>query len=172
MKRKMKRKAVSSKPKPAMLLTLVTGIFFKPLDFAQHINWEELAGVPALVYKGRATDVIYLDLCKAFDTVPHNILVSKLERHGLDRWTTRWIRNWLYGRTQRVAVNGSVSKWRPVMSDIPQGLALGQALFDIFVGDTDSMIECTLRKFADTTKLCGAVGTLEREGMPRKPTAS
>ena len=79
------------------------------------------------------TDVILLDFQKAFNTVPHQRLLSKLSSYSIQNETYSWINSWLTQRKQRVIVDGSASAWTPVKSGVPQGTVLGPLMFLIIL---------------------------------------
>lgn len=70
-------------------------------------------------------DVLYIDFEKAFDKVPHNLLLDKLRIIGLRGDLLNWFRSYLSNRKQRVKVGTYFSDWRTVQSGIPQGSVLG-----------------------------------------------
>ena len=68
------------------------------------------------------TDVVVLDFSKAFDVVPHQRLLHKLDHYGIQGTTLNWIQNYLtIDRTQKVVVDGSSSESARVKSGVPQG---------------------------------------------------
>ena len=74
--------------------------------------------VTSYIDKGYPVDVICLDFSKAFDTVPHRRLISKLTAHGITGKTNRWIEHWLTLRRQRVYISGAESDWQKVISGV------------------------------------------------------
>lgn len=98
-------------------------------------------------------DAIYLDFAKAFDTVPHERLLLKLQAYGLGGHLLQWIRAFLTNRSQIVKVNGEESFPAPVKSGIPQGSVLGPILFVIYINDLPDALKGNIFLFADDTKI-------------------
>ena len=61
--------------------------------------------------EGKLVDIAFLHFTKAFDTVPHSILLDNLSNCDMSRFTVRWVKNWLKDRAQRVVVDGATSGW-------------------------------------------------------------
>ena len=99
--------------------------------------------------QGFETDALFLDMQKAFDLVPHDLLLEKLNSVIDDKLVVNWVGEFLRHRFQSVRVGRQMSQKRKVDSGVPQGTVLGPLLFVIFVNDIVKGIQSKIRLFAD-----------------------
>ena len=111
-------------------------------------NWKK-----ALDEKFLAGTVL-MDLLKAFDCIPHDLLIAKLHAYGFSQKTVTFIYSYLKRRKQKVKVNNFLSDFLTLLSGVPQGSLLGSILFTIFLNDLLSILKLSdLFNFADDNSI-------------------
>ena len=106
--------------------------------------------------------VLLTDLSKAFDCLPHGLLLAKLKAYGLDLSACNLIASYLSDRKQRVKIGNCRSEWISLSKGVPQGSILGPLLFNVFTNDMYMFLDsCVLYNYADDNSLSISAHTVQ-----------
>ena len=120
-------------------------IFAKLGNIHDLVNIHDLAKT---IQGNKSIHAAILDFSKAFDKVPHQRPLRKLENYGIRENLLIWLESFLIGRTQSVICNGSQSKSIMVASGVPQGTVVGPLLILLYVNDLPPHLQSSVRLFA------------------------
>ena len=111
-------------------------------------NWQKCLD------KSGVVGTVLMDLSKAYDCLPHDLLLAKLSAYGFDESAITLIANYLSNRYQHVKIGSTFSSYLEILGGAPQGSILGLILFNVFINDFIFFIQETeVSNFADDTTL-------------------
>lgn len=103
---------------------------------------------------GKNSCLLLLDYSKAFDTLDHNVLITKLKFFGLSSDSIEFLKSYLLERSQRVVLGSSISEYLPVNRGVPQGSILSPLLFSVYTSDFRKFLKsCSTHQYADDTQI-------------------
>ena len=107
---------------------------------------------------GYRTDIFYLDLSKAFDTIDYNYLLDALRCLNFDQTVINFFASYLYGRSISVSIGNNSSSLYSINRGVPQGSVLGPLLFTIFLSDIPNQVSfAKIKLYADNIKLMAPI---------------
>ena len=123
---------------------------FRKAHSSQHALFKLLQAWQEELDKSGFVGTMLMDLSKAYDSLPHDLLVAKFEAYGIDKNGLNLIHNYLTNRKQRTKISSSYSEWYDIVRGVPQGSILGPLFFNLFINELLLFIDRTnIYNFAD-----------------------
>ena len=111
--------------------------------------------------EGKYVGAVLMDLSKAFDCVPHDLLIAKMHAYGFDFNTLTFFYSYLKNRKQSVKINNTLSTFMSLISGVPQGSILGPILFNLFTNDLIHFIKnADIINYADDNTISANAKTI------------